>query len=222
MHDARQTACTILEERIVRGELEQGRRLDERSLAGELQTDQRVVREALACLERDNLTRAEEDGTFSVTPLNEVELRELYPVALLLEGLAVRSAPAFPAEQLAELRTINERMRAGADDAMAAATCDWRFHEELVRGCGNEQLLDTLRPLKRQLLRYEFAYMDDPASVETSVAQHAQIVAALERDDRDAAAVLVEDNWRNSLPGLLTRLGSDSARAIRATEPPGA
>jgi DNA-binding GntR family transcriptional regulator len=208
MHDARQTACTILEERIVRGELEQGRRLDERSLAGELQTDPGVVREALACLERDNLTRAEEDGSFSVTPLDEVELRELYPVVLLLEGLAVRSAAGFPPEHLARLRAINDRMRASAGDAMAAAMCDWQFHEELVRRCGNEQLLDTLRPLKRQLLRYEFAYMDDRGSVETSVAQHAEIVDALERDDRDAAAALVEANWRNSLPGLLARLGS--------------
>jgi DNA-binding GntR family transcriptional regulator len=208
MHDARQTACATLEERIVRGELEQGRRLDERALAVELRTEPGVVREALVCLERDNLTRAEEDGSFSVTPLDEVELRELYPVAQLLEGLAVRSAPAYPPEQLAELRAINERMRASAHDAMAAATRDWQFHDELVRGCGNEQLLDTLRPLKRQLLRYEFAYMDDAASVETSVAQHAEIVDALERDDREAAAALVEENWRNSLPGLLARLGS--------------
>jgi DNA-binding GntR family transcriptional regulator len=206
MHDARQLACTTLEERIVRGELEQGQRLDERVLAGELHTDPGVVREALACLERDNLTRAEADGGFSVTELDEVELRELYPVVLLLEGLAVRSAPVFPPQQLAELRAINESMRASAGDAMAAATCDWRFHDALVRGCGNEQLLDTLRPLKRQLLRYEFAYMDDPASVETSFAQHVEVVDALERDDREAAAALVEANWRSSLPGLLERL----------------
>jgi DNA-binding GntR family transcriptional regulator len=206
MHDARQIVGSILEERIVRGELQQGRRLDERALAAELHADPGVVREALVCLERDNLTRAEEDGSFSVTPLDEVELRELYPVVLLLEGMAVRSAPAFPPEQLAELRAINQSMRAGAGDAMEAATCDWRFHDALVRGCGNDQLLETLRPLKRQLLRYEFAYMADSASVETSVAQHDEIVDALERDDREEAAALVEANWRHSLPGLLERL----------------
>jgi DNA-binding GntR family transcriptional regulator len=206
MHDARQSACAVLEERIVRGEFEQGRRLDERSLAGELRTDPGVVREALACLERDRLTRAEDDGGFSVTPLDAVELRELYPVVLLLEGLAVRSAPSFPREHLAELRAINERMRAHAGDAMAAATDDWQFHHELVRRCGNEQLLGTLRPLKRQLLRYEFAYMDEGDAVERSTAQHAAIVTALERDDREEAAALVEANWRDALPGLLARL----------------
>jgi DNA-binding GntR family transcriptional regulator len=213
MRDARQTACTIIEQRIVRGDLAEGRRIDERSLASELHTDPGVVREALVRLERDNLTRAEDDGGFSVAPLDELELRELYPVVLLLEGLAVRSAPHFLPERLAALRAINARMRAAADDAIEAATADWEFHDELVRGCGNDQLLDTLRPLKRQLLRYEFAYMDERAAVEGSVAQHAGIVDALERDDRDAAAALVEANYRDALPGLLARLDAAARTA---------
>jgi DNA-binding GntR family transcriptional regulator len=164
------------------------------------------VREALACLERDNFTRTERDGGFSVVPLDEIELRELYPVVLLLEGLAVRSARGFDAAKVASLREINGRMAAAAYDPMVAATCDWEFHEELVRGCGNDQLLDTLRPLKRQLLRYEFAYMDDPQKVAHSADQHAAIADALERGDRDAAALIVEANFREALPAMLERL----------------
>ena len=212
MHDARQTACSVIEARIVRGDLASGHRLDERSLAGELDVDAGVVREALACLERDNLTVAEEDGGFSVAPLDELELRELYPVALLLEGLAVRNAPDFEPDQLARLREINARLGASGSDATTAATCDWEFHDELVSRCANEQLLDTLRPLKRQLLRYEFAYMDDAATVERSAEQHAEIVDALEAGDRERAASLVEANFRDALPGLLARMGT-GARA---------
>lgn len=206
MHDARQTACEVIEARIVRGDLPGGLRLDEGSLAGELEVERAVVREALACLERDNFTRTEGDGGFSVAPLDEVELRELYPVVLLLEGLAVRSAPGFEAARVACLREINDRMVAAIEDPMTAATCDWEFHEELVRACGNEQLLDTLRPLKRQLLRYEFAYMADPARVTHSADQHAAIADALERDDRDAAALTVEANFREAMPAMLERL----------------
>jgi DNA-binding GntR family transcriptional regulator len=206
MHDARQTACEVIEERIVRGDLPGGLRLDEGSLAGELDVERAVVREALACLERDNFTRAEGDGGFSVAPLDELELRELYPVVLLLEGLAMRSAPAFEAERVASLREINDRMVAAIEDSMTAATCDWEFHEELVRGCGNEQLLDTLRPLKRQLLRYEFAYMDDRDKVAHSAHQHAAIADALERGDHEAAALIVEANFREALPAMLERL----------------
>jgi DNA-binding GntR family transcriptional regulator len=208
MHEGRQTACEVIESRIVRGDLPGGLRLDEGSLAGELAVDQAVVREALACLERDNFTRTEGDGGFSVVPLDEIELRELYPVVLLLEGLAVRSAPGFDGARVACLREINGRMAAAADNPMVAATCDWEFHEELVRGCGNDQLLDTLRPLKRQLLRYEFAYMDDPERVAGSAAQHVAIADALERGDRDAAALIVEANFRDALPAMLERVTS--------------
>ena len=98
-------------------------------------------------------------------------------------------------------------MERDGHDAAAAATHDFRFHEELVRHCDNEQLLGTLRPLKRRLLRYELAYMAVARNVGRSVAQHAEIVDALERDDREAAAV--------SRRGELPRRDAAAARAPR-------
>jgi DNA-binding GntR family transcriptional regulator len=99
-------------------------------------------------------------------------------------------------------------MERDGHDAAAAATHDFRFHEELVRHCANEQLLGTLRPLKRRLLRYELAYMAVARNVGRSVAQHAEIVDALERDDREAAAASAEANFRDAMPGLLERIES--------------
>ena len=90
--------------------------------------------------------------------------------------------------------------------------CDWEFHDELVGGCGNEQLLDTLRPLKRQLLRYEFAYMDEAATVERSAGQHAAIIDALAAGQCERAAAVVEANFRDALPDLLARVDA-GARA---------
>ena len=72
----------------------------------------------------------------------------------------------------------------------------------------NEQLLATLRPLKRRLLRYELAYMAVPRNVGRSVSQHAEIIDALERDDREAAGTAVEANFRDAMPELLERLAS--------------
>jgi DNA-binding GntR family transcriptional regulator len=127
-------------------------------------------------------------------------------VAILLEGLAVRSTPGFPPDALARLRAINASMADAAGDSIAAATHDWEFHDELVRHCGNEQLLGTLRPLKRLLLRYECGYMGGTDFVDRSVHQHEEIVQALERGDSEAAALLVEDNFRAALPDMLDQL----------------
>ena len=188
------------------GRLPAGAPLNESSLAVEVGVDAPVVREALCFLQRDGFVREADDGSFAVSELDELELRETYPVALLLEGLAVRSTPSYPADAIARLREINDEMERDGNDAAAAATHDFRFHEELVRHCDNEQLLGTLRPLKRRLLRYELAYMAVPINVGRSVTQHAEVVDALERGDREAAAATVEANFRDALPSLLDRL----------------
>jgi DNA-binding GntR family transcriptional regulator len=205
-HESRDRACVEIGERIVTGRLPAGAVLDESALAAEVGVEAPVVREALCFLQRDGFVRESDEGAFAVSELDEIELRETYPVALLLEGLAVRSTPAYPADAIARLREINADMERDGHDAAAAATHDFRFHEELVRHCDNEQLLGTLRPLKRRLLRYELAYMAVRRNVGRSVAQHAEVVDALERDDREAAAAGVEANFRDAMPHMLEHL----------------
>jgi DNA-binding GntR family transcriptional regulator len=209
-HDSRDRACVEIGERIVTGRLPAGAVLDEGALAAEVGVEPPAVREALCFLQRDGFVRDAGDGAFAVSELDEIELRETYPVALLLEGLAVRTSPGYPPAALARLREINADMERDGGDAAAAATHDFRFHEELVRHCANEQLLATLRPLKRRLLRYELAYMALPRNVDRSVADHAAIVEALERDDREAAAAAAEANFRDALPGLLERVAANA------------
>jgi DNA-binding GntR family transcriptional regulator len=205
-HQTRERAWNEIERRIVCGELAGGARLDESLLADDLDVETPAVREALCRLEGDGYVRPQTDGTFAVAPLTELEVREGYPVAILLEGLAVRTTTAFPHEAVARLREINAAMASESTDAMAAATHDWEFHEELVSHCGNEQLLSTLRPLKRLLLRYEYNYMSAQDFVNRSVHQHTEIIDALERGRVDAAAAMVEGNFRDSLPGILDQL----------------
>ena len=193
-------------DRIVTGRLPAGTALDEGRLAAEVGVGEHEVREALCVLQRDGFVQEEDGGRFSVTAPDEIELRETYPVVLLLEGLAVRNTPTYAPDTLARLREINADMQRDAGDPGAAAIHDHAFHEELVSNCGNEQLLATVRPLKRLLLRYELTYLSERRNVGRSVRQHAEIVDALERGDREAAAALVEANFRDALPELLHQL----------------
>src|ERR687885_1286580 len=120
-HDSRDRACVEIGERIVTGRLPAGAVLDEGALAAEVGVAPPAVREALCFLQRDGFVRDAGDGAFAVSELDELELRETYPVALLLEGLAVRSTPVFPETAIALLREINGDMEREGDDAAAAA-----------------------------------------------------------------------------------------------------
>ena len=205
-HEGRDRAQTEIERRIVCGELEAGAPVDEHAVAAELAVEPPIVREALACLLAESFVRADPDGGFSVGELNEVELREAYPIVIILEGLAVRTAPDHPPAKIARMRDINAAMSGQVGDPMAAATRDYEFHEVLCGDCGNEQLLGTLRPLKRMLLRYEYAYMGEGRNVARSVARHDEIADALEESDRETAAWLVEVNFREALPELISQV----------------
>src|SRR3954471_13353884 len=109
-HDSRDRACVESGERIVTGRLPAGAVLDESSLAVEVGVEAPAVREALCFLQRDGFVRDAGDGAFAVSELDEIELRETYPVALLLEGLAVRTTPAYPPDALEHLREVNADM----------------------------------------------------------------------------------------------------------------
>ncbi len=167
-----------------------------------------AVEESLRGLSDDGLAVRGADGAYRALPLDAGELRELYPAALILECLAVREAPRYDAELLAELRAANARLRA-AGDPQAAIAADDDFHALLLSRCENERLLDVLRSVRRALVRYERAYMVDTARIERSAGQHDAIVAALERADHAAAAGGIRENFMAALPDLAAQIERD-------------
>jgi Transcriptional regulators len=160
-------------------------------------------------LERDGLVERDADDTYRSAPLAVVEARRLYPSVVVMESLAVRQSPPFDRSALDAMTAANDRLRAAAAnaDAAAAIAADDDFHRLLTARCGNTHLLAALRPVRRALLRYERVYMRDPARIERSVAQHAAIIAALERSDHAEAAQRVRENLAGGLPALTDALG---------------
>jgi hypothetical protein len=138
--------------------------------------------------------------------LGLVEARELYPLAVVLESIAIRQSPAFEPAAIEGLREANRRMRAGSPDPAAAMQADDDFHARLTAGCSSEPLLAVLRPVKRALLRYEIVYMREAVRVERSAAQHDEIIRALERGDHAEAAQRLRRNLTAGLPDLTSAL----------------
>jgi len=130
------------------------------------------------------------------------EARELYPLVVVLETIAIRQSPTFEPAALEALREANRRMRAAAGDPSAAMLADDDFHARLTAVCDCEALLAVLRPVRRALLRYEQVYMLDPARIERSAAQHDEIVRALERGDHAEAARRLRRNLTGGLSDL--------------------
>jgi DNA-binding SARP family transcriptional activator len=134
------------------------------------------------------------------------EARELYPLVVVLESIAIRRSPAFEPAALEALREANRRLLGAVSDPSAAMLADDDFHTRLTAVCDCEPLLAVLRPVRRALRRYEQAYMHEPTRIERSAAQHDEIVRALARGDHAVAAQRLRRNLTGGLPDLTDAL----------------
>ena len=129
----------------------------------------------------------------------EREVHELYPAVLMLEATAILHAPPYEAGAIARLREANATLVA-AGDSEAGARADDLFHQRLTENCGNPELLDVVRPMREQLMAYEYQYFSTAERRERSAAQHAAIIDALEAGEHERAAGLIRENFTTALP----------------------
>ena len=178
-------------------------------VAGRAGVSPEAAAETLSALTREGLLEPMPGGGYRAPRLQSREVRELYPAVLVLEAVAVRDAPPSDAASLERMREANRALEA-ATDAEAGARADDLFHQRLTEGCGNQRLLDVVRPLRQALMAYERVYFSTRPRRSRSAGQHAAIVDALAAGDQEGAAALVRDNFTTALPELTAELDERS------------
>jgi DNA-binding GntR family transcriptional regulator len=201
----REDIHALLRERIVKGDIPPGNRLQDVLLAAELGVSRTPVREALLRLEREGLVESDPNRGFFVAQLSRKEVLETYPMVWALECLALESAEPPTPPQIQALRRINAEMAATADP-LHRQELDSRWHQTLLSSCQNARLKNLLAALKQIVRRYECVYMRDPALVRRSVRDHAEILEALVKKKPKLAGQLLERNWRAGMESVLTQL----------------
>lgn len=161
----------------------------------------------LRTLAREGLLEEAGDGTFRLLAASEDDLRELYAISVLLEGLALRTCPPFDAAALMLLTDANARLRAAVGDTPGAIAADDDFHTALVVHSGNDELCRTHRQAHLALARYERYYMVDAERIERSAAGHDRIVDALRDGDHEVAVHEMRRNYDGSLPDIADGIG---------------
>jgi DNA-binding GntR family transcriptional regulator len=194
--------------RILREELAPGSRISDSVMAAELGVSRTPVREALLRLEREGFLEVDMGRGFFVKPLSATEMREVYPILWTLEVLALRTLAPPPRSTFAELDRINAEMAEVGDDPERRIDLDTAWHRTLLEGCGNQRLLEMIASVKAVVRRYEYAYMQNSGFIPVSTRTHDDIARAVERGDLEAAAPLLESNWRFGMEEMLEWLES--------------
>ena len=182
-----------------------GRLPYEQELAAALGVSRTTVTQALRTLEQEGLVevrRGRGGGVFTqavstdgADPGVARELRdtreEILAAAeargMLEPAVAELAAARMDGEALDRLETLNAEMRASGSDDHRFMGADTAFHMAVAGAAGNPILADVTERIRLALARALEVLPDSPAWHERSVAQHAELIAALRAGDGAAA-----------------------------------
>ena len=192
-----------LSRQIITGELTPGSRVTEEHLTSSLGASRTPLREALNQLVEIGLIVRQRNRTVRIAPLDAEEVIELSEIREHLECIVARNAARMVREggaSLDRLRAIaNETESTLNSDHAAARNFDLgnQFHEELVAISGLRRSKAILAGVKLGLERYRYINASNRERTPERVAEHWDILAAIEKGDEDEAERRMREHIRS-------------------------
>lgn len=185
---------TLLEG-IICGQLTPGMFLSAAKLSGKLEVSRTPIHDALWMLASDGLVEQQSGRRARVTQFGRDDLWEIFEIRRLLEGPAAEMAAGrMDQRQLGPLR------RAAEELADQSESPDWTrrwsnfdddFHRQIAECSGNRRLAEDIA--RYHLLHRGFNRVStDFESLQTALAEHFEILEALESRDGAAASKAME------------------------------
>lgn len=177
------------------GGLPAGTRLRETELAEQLAISRTPVREALKRLELQGLVVHEPHHGAVVASLLYGQVTELYSLREVLEGTAARLAAQHASEtEIGVLERMVEADRSLVDRPASLARSNRQFHQQIRESSRNRYLDNALENLRLSLALLAGTTLRAPGRAETSVTEHAAIVARIAARDPEGAEAAAREH----------------------------
>jgi DNA-binding GntR family transcriptional regulator len=182
---------------IIFGRLKPRERLIEDELCARFQASRHVVRAAFVTLEHLGLVTRRPNKGAIVRDFSVEEVEEIYEMRAMLQAEAARriqlplAAPIL--EQLAAIHAAHGAAIA-RQDLGAVCTLNNDFHRAIFAACGNRYLASTIERLWTESLAIRCYAIGDPVLLARSQREHARILAALRKSDRETLVREVVDH----------------------------
>jgi DNA-binding GntR family transcriptional regulator len=170
------------------GRFAPGQRLIEGDLQASLGVSRGPIREAVRRLAAENILRVELHKGARVRQITPEEIKAIYDVREVLEGLACRLAaqnPEFPDARLQALEKDYDRQ--SDSSARGYLAYNERFHRLIVQSSRNTELIRLVENLQIPTLLLLMHILVDAPSIARARAEHRPIVRAILKRDGPAA-----------------------------------
>ncbi|WEX12001.1 GntR family transcriptional regulator [Chelativorans sp. AA-79] len=180
-----------LRDMIIEGELRPGERLYETQLGEALGVSRTPLREALKSLASEGLVELVPSRGAVVRKFTPKDVKDMLVLIRSMEELAARLACAAASdEQIAQLRALHNQMTAHyrAGERMEYYKLNQQIHSSIVALADNPHLAAFHEILQARLKRVRFIGHEGPQKWAAAMAEHDEIMAALEARDADRLA----------------------------------
>jgi DNA-binding GntR family transcriptional regulator len=201
-----------LKQQILHGEIEAGERLMQSQVAVTLRASRTPVREAFRRLEQDSLVERVPQGGVRVTRLDIEAIQEVFGIRNVLEAYAVELACGrITAEEIGLLkRLVNQAGELLSSGELGREPkikrifeLNTQFHDTLYRASGNSYLIGMINSLRFIVGRLRFLGLRADSTWSRAWDEHAQLIALLEKKDKESAARLLKTHLVNAVSDVL-------------------
>ncbi|MEV0385375.1 GntR family transcriptional regulator [Nonomuraea sp. NPDC050643] len=183
----------ILRDRISEGFFQPGQRLSEEAISDALGVSRNTLREAFRLLGHERLLDHRLNRGVFVRLPSAADVADLYRVRRVLEGAAVRRAPAEEALAVIKEAVLDAERAAEQDDWQGVGTANIRFHQALVSLNDSPRIDEAMRQLLAEL-RLVFHVMENPRAFhEPFVDRNRTLLGLIESGRPEKAADYLDD-----------------------------
>ena len=197
----RDVVFNTLRHAILKGELEPGERLMEISLAQKLGVSRTPIREAIRKLELEGLVSIIPNKGAFVEGVSTDDIRDIYEIRALLEGLCARWAATRISDELMAAMEENiylTEFHEKKGNAKKLLELDNRFHELLYEAGGSKELMRVLKDYHEYVGRVRKVTLGETKRAKNSTHEHKQICEAIKNHDALLAEKCAREHINNS------------------------
>jgi DNA-binding GntR family transcriptional regulator len=195
-----QDVAERLRQQIFERQLEPGSWIDELKLCAELGISRTPLREALKVLAVEGLVTMRVRRGAYVTEMSPLDVAQVYHLLALLESDAIGEVAAKADDaQRAELRNLHERLERQVRQRDAFFATNEQFHFKLLEIAGNRWRTQIVTDLRKVMKLNRHHSLFKQGRLTDSLAEHRQMMQAIEDRDAARATTLMKAHFDNGL-----------------------
>jgi len=195
-----QEVAERLRQQIFARELEPGSWIDEQKLAAEYGISRTPLREALKVLAVEGLVTMKVRRGAYITEMSREDVAQVYHLLGLLEADAAGEvARRASGAQIAELRRLHDQLEKQVRNRDTFFATNEAFHLKLLEFAGNRWRTQMVTDLRKVMKLNRHHSLFKQGRLASSLAEHRELMAAIEGRDARGATRLMRSHFDNGL-----------------------